>query len=289
MKATGATWHLWIRLRDVFVREDNGNLLIAEHQLVGVDSLPGRQDIPAEWYPGHPGRDWEPLPHAGQRLDEAIAAASPAASNGMALIADAARAGALGGGRVELVTACAAAARGHEELLLDALAAAKAAELPAEEAWATPAVVLISRGTAVARRLARGLLEVYGAPPPGPASPGPPTEVEALAYFTDYFGDVPERVSALAAQSPPAFGGYALLHRSALRESALPNVLVELLLCGVNAAELQPDFVRIHADAARRVGASDDEALGAVLAAIPVSGVAVWAAAASALSAALSP
>ncbi|HET9938559.1 MAG TPA: nuclear transport factor 2 family protein, partial [Gaiella sp.] len=54
MKATGATWHLWIRLRDVFVREADGNLLIAEHQLVGVDSVPGRQDVPAEWYPGHP-------------------------------------------------------------------------------------------------------------------------------------------------------------------------------------------------------------------------------------------
>ena len=99
-----------------------------------------------------------------------------------------------------------------------------------------------------------------------------------------WWGEVPERVATLADRSSAAFGGYALLHRSALRESALPPVLVELLLCGLNAAELQPEFVRIHADAARRVGASDDEVLGAVLAAIPVSGAAVWAAAAGALS-----
>ena len=284
MKATGATWHLWIRLRDVFVREADGNLLIAEHQLVGVDSVPGRQDVPAEWYPGHPGRDWGALPAPGQRLDEAIRTASPAASDGMALIAGAARDGALGGGRVQLVTACAAAARGQDDVVLDALAAAKAAEVPAEEAWATPAVVLISRGQAVSRRLARGLLEVYGPPPAGAASPGAPAEDDAMDYFRDYFGEVPERVATLAERSSAAFGGYALLHRSALRESALPPVLVELLLCGLNAAELQPEFVRIHADAARRVGASDDEVLGAVLAAIPVSGAAVWAAAAGALS-----
>lgn len=289
MKATGATWHLWIRLRDVFVREDDGNLLIAEHQLVGVDSVPGRQDIPADWYPGHPGRAWDVLPAPGQRLDEAIRAASPAASEGMALIAGAARTGALAGGRVELVTACAAAARGQDETLLEALGAAKAAGLPAEEAWATPAVVLISRGTAVARRLARGLLETYGAPPPGADSPGAPVEDAALSYFRDYFGNVPERVTALAERSPQAFGGYALLHRSALRESALPAALVELVLCGVNAAEMQAEFVRIHADAARRVGASEDEVLGAVLAAIPVSGAAVWAAAAGALSGAPVP
>ena len=96
-----------------------------------------------------------------------------------------------------------------------------------------------------------------------------------MDYFREYFGEVPERVATLADRSSAAFGGYALLHRSALRESALPPVLVELLLCGLNAAELQPEFVRIHADAARRVGASDDEVLGAVLAAIPVSGAAV--------------
>jgi alkylhydroperoxidase/carboxymuconolactone decarboxylase family protein YurZ/ketosteroid isomerase-like protein len=286
MKATGATWHLWIRLRDVLVRQPDGNLLIAEHQLVGVDSVPGRQDIPSEWYPGHPGREWETLPAPGQRLDEAIGTASPAASEGMALIARAAREGALAGGRAALVTACAAASRGQDDVVLDALASAKAAALPGAEAWAAPAVVLISRGTAAARRLARGLLEVYGAPPEGPASPGAPDEVDALDYFRDYFGEVPERVSELAARSPAAFGGYALLHRSALRECALPPVLVELLLCGINAAELQPEFVRIHADAARRVGAGDDEVLGAVLAAIPVSGVAVWATAAPALSAA---
>ena len=284
MKATGATWHLWIRLRDVFVREPDGNLLIAEHQLVGVDSVPGRQEIPADWYPGNPGRNWDVLPAPGQRLDEAIRTASPAASDGMALIAGAARDSALGGGRAQLVTAGAAAARGQDDVVLDALAAAKAAEVPAEEAWATPAVVLISRGRAVARRLARGLLEVYGAPPEGAASQGAPDEDDAMDYFREYFGEVPERVATLADRSSAAFGGYALLHRSALRESALPPVLVELLLCGLNAAELQPEFVRIHADAARRVGASDDEVLGAVLAAIPVSGAAVWAAAAGALS-----
>jgi len=83
--------------------------------------------------------------------------------------------------------------------------------------------------------------------------------------------------------SPAAFEGYARLHQGALREGPLPPVLVELILCGINAAEFASAFVTIHADAARRQGATDGEIVGAVLSVIPVSGVAAWPAAAEAL------
>jgi alkylhydroperoxidase/carboxymuconolactone decarboxylase family protein YurZ len=145
-------------------------------------------------------------------------------------------------------------------------------------------VLLISRGRPVAERLAEALIEVFGGPEPGPPSDGPPDREQALAYFESYFGAIPPRVSYLAERSETAFAGYALLHRSALREGALPPVLVELILCGVNAADLQTEFVAIHAGAARRQGATEEQLLGAVLAVIPVSGVAVWPGAATALT-----
>jgi ketosteroid isomerase-like protein len=54
MDDTGEPWHLWVRIRDRFVRED-GRWLISYHALLGVDSQPHRPDIPQEWYTGHPG------------------------------------------------------------------------------------------------------------------------------------------------------------------------------------------------------------------------------------------
>ena len=55
MAATGEPWHLWARIRDRFERRD-GRWVVVEHVLLGVDSVPHRDDIPADWYAGHPGR-----------------------------------------------------------------------------------------------------------------------------------------------------------------------------------------------------------------------------------------
>lgn len=55
MHNTGEPWHLWARMRDRFRRID-GQWLITEHVLWGLDAVPMRPDIPRAWYPGHPGR-----------------------------------------------------------------------------------------------------------------------------------------------------------------------------------------------------------------------------------------
>ena len=55
MYNTGEPWHLWVRLKERFARID-GQWLIAEHVLLGLDAVPNRPDIPRDWYPGHPGR-----------------------------------------------------------------------------------------------------------------------------------------------------------------------------------------------------------------------------------------
>jgi alkylhydroperoxidase/carboxymuconolactone decarboxylase family protein YurZ/ketosteroid isomerase-like protein len=282
MRATGASWHLWVRLRDVLVRDPDGTLRIAEHQLIGVDSIPSREDIPAEWYPGHPGRDSPRLPARGQRLKEALELAAPDVVKGMHQVQRAAIECGLPESEAALVTACAAAVRGQPDTLISALARAKEAGLAGAWAWGAPAVLLVSRGEEAALRLTRGLLETYGS-----ASVPPPRTYDEIddpyLYFEEYFGALPERLAILARSSQTAFAGYARAHRAALRGGPLPSVLVELILCGVNAADLQTEFVRVHAEAARRVGASEGAVLGAVLAAIPISGLAAWAAAAPAI------
>jgi alkylhydroperoxidase/carboxymuconolactone decarboxylase family protein YurZ len=285
LKATGGTWHLWARLVDVMV-PDGDRWLIDDHRLIGVDAIPSRREIPDEWYEGHPGRVWDPIPLPGVAARDAIAVATPKAAAGMELIGRAAtEATGLDPGESALITACASAARGHPRLLRESLERALAHGLPKEQAWASPAVLLISRGRPVAERLAEALIEVFGDPDPGAPNDGPLDRGQSLAYFEEYFDGIPPRISLLAEKSQTAFEGYALLHRGSLREGPLPPVLVELILCGVNASEFQPEFVKIHADAARRQGATDDQLFGAVMSVIPVSGAAAWPGAAVALSA----
>jgi uncharacterized protein (TIGR02246 family) len=55
MLDTGEPWHLWARLHDRLARID-GEWLITQHILIGVDAIPDRQEIPRSWYSGHPTR-----------------------------------------------------------------------------------------------------------------------------------------------------------------------------------------------------------------------------------------
>ena len=284
MKATGGTWHLWARLVDVMV-PDGDRWLIDDHRLTGVDAIPSRREIPGDWYGGHPGREWPPIPLPGVPARAAMAAASPKAAAAMDAIARAATDGTgLDEGQSALITACAAAARGYVELIRESLERALAAGLPKDQAWAAPAPVLISRGRVSAERLAEALIEVYGEPEPRTDDGAPADREAAFAYFEEYFGETPPRIAIMAERSEAAFLGYARLHRGALREGPLPPVLVELILCGINAAEYQSAFVQVHADAARRIGATTQQIFGAIASVIPVSGVAVWAASADAVA-----
>lgn len=282
---TGDVWHLWARLYDGMERRD-GRWLIVDHRLTGVDSEPHRPDIGNEWYGGHPGHLAPgPIPEQGDVARRALADAVPVAGAGLALLRESAAAeGALPAGVKALFAAAAAAARGHALLLRDAVARARAEDVPAEQAWAAAAALGLARGEEVAGRFVAALLAHYGPPPAGDPYGAAFDRDAALAYFRDYFGgDVPERVSLLAERSASVFEGYALLHRGVLRDGALEPKLAELLLCAVNAAELQTAFVEIHARAARGAGATEAELVDAIVAVIPVGGIAVWAAAAGVL------
>jgi uncharacterized protein (TIGR02246 family) len=282
---TGDVWHLWARLYDGMERRD-GRWLIVDHRLTGVDSEPHRPDIGNEWYGGHPGHlAPDPIPEQGDVGRRALADAVPVVGAGMARIRGAAHAdGALPAGTKALFAAAAAAARGHNGLLRESISRARAAGVPADQAWAAAAALVLARGDEVAGRLVAELLAHYGEPE-GPLPPsGELDRATARDYFRGYFGgELPDRVALLAESSAPVFEGYAMLHRAVLRDGALEPRLAELLLCAVNASEYQTTFVEIHARAARNAGATHEELVDAVVAVIPVAGIGAWAASAAAL------
>jgi alkylhydroperoxidase/carboxymuconolactone decarboxylase family protein YurZ len=59
-------------------------------------------------------------------------------------------------------------------------------------------------------------------------------------------------------------------------ENPLESKYAEMLLCAVNAAEYQSNFVAIHAGGARKAGASEAEIIECIICAIPVAGVPAW-------------
>lgn len=158
-------------------------------------------------------------------------------------------------------------ALGFEIGCREGLERARKAGLPASEAWSAAGLLLARRGQAIAYPFADALLAVYrrpkDAPPAGRADRGaPPTKSGATGAPASY-----TRLLAALDEQP-----------------GLTAVLEALVLCGVSAAERQPEAVRLHADAARREGAADAAILHAVLAVVPVAGTCAYEASRVALS-----
>jgi 4-carboxymuconolactone decarboxylase len=186
-----------------------------------------------------------------------------------------------------LSIAAAAAVRAQPELAARELTRAKALGVGHEEARGVGLVLPISRGEGVYDRYAAIVDEVYGQPRPradGPPPQFPVDRQETLDYFVEIFGTVPGYVSLMADEAPRALEGYVLMRQWSLAENRLPPKDVELLLLTVNAAEYLGPSVTIHANGARRHGASEAEIVEAAICAIPAAGVACWLTAAKAIA-----
>ncbi len=209
-----------------------------------------------------------------------IAAVSAKFAEGLARIRDVTdRDGACPAWAKALYMSGAAAVKGHDTMVHRELARAAAGGLSLDWARGASLAVLISRGEAVYERFVTALDSVYGVARPEPNAPIPELEMSrdaALEYFHGYFGFVPEYVTLMADDAPRALEGYVLMREWSLAENQLPAKHVELLLCTMNAAEFSSRFVNVHANGARRAGASEAEIVEAVLCAIPVAGVASW-------------
>ena len=49
MRDSGQPWHLWARIREELRRQEQG-WVVESHRLYGVDAVPPRPDIAADWY-----------------------------------------------------------------------------------------------------------------------------------------------------------------------------------------------------------------------------------------------
>ena len=213
----------------------------------------------------------------------AVRALAPESAEGYRLVRAAIDAdGALDGATKALLVGAAAAARGHDRLAQRELARARYLGVTDEQLASAAAMLLLSRG--------EGVLERFVAAA-GPIAPGgtwrEPDARDGTRYFLDYVGagELPARVALLAGASPTAFDGYHRMHHAALSADPEAGLLAELVCCALNAAELRGDFVAIHVASARRAGATREQLVEALLCAIPVGGVAAWAAACDALDA----
>jgi alkylhydroperoxidase/carboxymuconolactone decarboxylase family protein YurZ len=183
--------------------------------------------------------------------------------------------GALPGATKALLVAAAAAACGCDALARAELERGREIGLSEDQIATTATALLLGRGEVVCGRFvdAAGGLTVS-------AEPRPAWDRDREAYFREYLGadTLPGRMRIMADNLPEVFAGYQRMHHGALAADPAASKLCELALVALNAAELQTRFAAIHAATARSAGATDAELLEAVVCAIPVAGVAAWAA-----------
>jgi 4-carboxymuconolactone decarboxylase len=206
---------------------------------------------------------------------DAVARVAPAAASGYARIRGVIDAdGALPATVKALLVATAATVRGYDAMARRELERGRALGLGDDDIGTAAVTMLLSRGEGLVDRFAAA------AGPIAPeAAPRAPDTLDDVSYFLDYAGTavLPERNAVLAQRAPDVFAGYHAVHHAALRADPAHAKLAELVCCVIQAAELQGPFVGVHADMARRVGATEDELLEAVVCAMPVAGVGAWA------------
>ena len=155
--------------------------------------------------------------------------------------------------------------------------------LSPEAARHAAALMLLSRGIEVSRLMLLAIPLDRSAPLTDHTPLASPHLSEIIEYFTQVFGQLPDRITLLADHSPAALIYYYLLRKAGLEVGALQPRLSELMLVAINAAECQRDYIRIHADGALKKGANEAQLVEACVCAVPFSGVAAWFPAAEAI------
>jgi len=198
------------------------------------------------------------------------------------------RDGALSRKEKELILVGINAARRYERSMLFHTKGAIDAGATIEELAEIAAVCVLSRGipawfTGVeAIRYAerymaeKGIVRSPGEAEEAAGVPAARTLDEALDYFRREASGVPEWASAMASFQPQALVGYAALRQQLLRDGAVSRKLKELTLLGINLAERYPRGVMLHAEGARRHGASSEQIAETALTALLTGGIPSW-------------
>lgn len=180
-----------------------------------------------------------------------------------------------------LLVACVAALKRRDEETRRWMSSAVAAGASPSAVMAIAIDATLSRGVHVAADLIDALAATGATVPTAPsvgqlAIDTEPDEPAIRAYFTEIFGEVPDRVALLMDHCFPAMAAYHLMRQAGLEDSVLPAHHLELVLVALNAAEYQPLFVEVHARGARQKGATEAALVEACVCAIPIAGVAAW-------------
>jgi len=140
------------------------------------------------------------------------------------------------------------------------------------------AVFVPSRGTVMYMEGAR----VLGLKPPAHRAVQPDVDTvfqpkdEMLSYFKQAMGSVPTFVQTLADRKPVLFQGYFKLRSENLKNGHIEQKYKEMMLAALNTAERYQAGIEIHAKAALRCGATDEELLDAMTTAILSGGIPGW-------------
>ncbi len=190
------------------------------------------------------------------------------------------RDGALSAAVKSLLVAVCATARGYDVRAGRELYRGRGLGLGDREIGIAAVALLLARGEELCGRFIHAAGGLCATEPARPFS-----ELAPEMYFLRYLGvpSLPARMAIMAERVPDVFAGYHRMHHGALAAEPTVTKLAELVLVALNSADLEQRFVAIHAATARQAAASDPELVEAVICAMPVVGIAAWAAGAEGL------
>jgi len=215
---------------------------------------------------------------------EAMAVHTPVFFSGFAeLCSEVLSEGAIPARIKELILGVVYATQGYSEGAAIHIKNARSAGVTTEEITEMIAAALLSRGVRAYTEGYKALLAA-GIDERSPKTSGvaeaqgkeaPVTDI--VEYFDRYYGKSLPHVRVLAEGGyGNVLRGYYIMRTEALKDAALPRKYKEFLYLAINATDLYPEAVRVHARGAMDYGATKEEILEAMLIAIVPKGVVAW-------------
>ncbi|MGF6952827.1 alkylhydroperoxidase/carboxymuconolactone decarboxylase family protein YurZ [Neobacillus sp. B4I6] len=119
--------------------------------------------------------------------------------------------------------------------------------------------------------------EEFNAAPPGDEE----SFFASLADYNSYYekevgGELPNWVKVLNQFNPSVLERYTDLRRTVLKDNVVSRKLKELVLVGINVAEMYPRGIELHVQGAKKYGATEAEIADVSLVALLTAGIPAW-------------